>query len=268
MVLPRQHHTSKTSKSRISAETAEMTAHSKHLRYFCPMATVHTFFQVTRTMGNLTFYMMDGKNYVRKKSSLTAKRVKTSKQFARTRYHANILAQASKIGSALFQALPNTWRQSWMHRSFTGEAMQLLKQGKTAGEAKAILWNLYVKDVVTKEPVAASMPAAARRIYTKRATTYWNTKTTNALKRKQQRQALHYHASLMAKASVIASGIYRSLPPKKRDCQLYRLLTGLALTLLKTGFDEASTRLTILTACKLAKPMVRSIAPHRLKAAI
>lgn len=99
-----------------------------------------------RIWDNLVFYKMQGKYYVRVKSSLTAKRVKTSAAFARTMYSANRMARASKIGSAIYQALPPGWRQFWMYRSFTGEAFMLLKtELYTEDEVKQQLWNTYVE---------------------------------------------------------------------------------------------------------------------------
>src|SRR5688572_21274848 len=112
------------------------------------MATVQALFPICRTMENLTFYQWEGQHFVRKKSRLTAKRVKTSPEFERTRYFSGLMAQASQIGSSLFRSLPLCWRQSWMYRTFTGEAMKLLKEGKTAEETTKILWAMYVKEVV------------------------------------------------------------------------------------------------------------------------
>jgi hypothetical protein len=98
------------------------------------------------TFDQLTFYKMDGKYYVRVKSSLTSKRVKTSDEFRRTMIYANLMVRASKIGSVIYKALPPNWRQFWMYRSFTGEAFTLLKNNPyTDEEVKQILWKTYVE---------------------------------------------------------------------------------------------------------------------------
>ena len=98
------------------------------------------------TFGDLTFYKMEGKYYVRKKSGLTSKRVKTSAEFRWTMIYANLLGRASKIGSQIYKALPPNWRQFWMYRSFTGEAFTLLKENPyTDEEVKQILWKTYVE---------------------------------------------------------------------------------------------------------------------------
>ena len=49
---------------------------------------------------------------------------------------------------------------------------------------------------------------------------------------------LRYHAGLMARASVIASKVYRSIPGKKRNYLLYKAMTGLALVMLKEELEE------------------------------
>jgi hypothetical protein len=59
--------------------------------------------------------------------------------------YAGLLGRASKIGSVIYQQLPENWRQFWMYRSFTGEAMKMLEGGATEQEAKDYLWKTYVE---------------------------------------------------------------------------------------------------------------------------
>ena len=103
------------------------------------------------TIGKLCFYKSCGQYCVRKSSSLTGKRVKKDKAFERTMENAGILARASRIGSAVYQALPKTFRQFWMYKAFTGEAIHLLRQRKTDEEARMILWKTYAEIWVNKE---------------------------------------------------------------------------------------------------------------------
>jgi hypothetical protein len=101
---------------------------------------------VIGTFGELTGYKLGENYYVRKKSTLTGKRVKTSPEFTRTMVHANLLARASKIGAQVYKALPPGWRQCWMYRSFTGEAFTLLQNNPYNDEAvKQLLWKCYVE---------------------------------------------------------------------------------------------------------------------------
>lgn len=97
------------------------------------------------TFDDLVFYKMDKKYYVRVKSSLSSKRVKTSPEFKWTMFYASLMARASRIGSVIYKSLPSRWRQFWMYRSFTGEALTLLKENPyTDEDVKAILWQRYV----------------------------------------------------------------------------------------------------------------------------
>ena len=97
------------------------------------------------TWDDLTFYKMDGQYYVRKKSRLTREKVLTHPSFRMTMLYANMLACASKIASSIYSDLPINWRQFWMFRSFTGEALSLIDKGATPQEAYDYLWDTYVQ---------------------------------------------------------------------------------------------------------------------------
>ncbi len=58
------------------------------------------------TIGGITFYTMYGQQYVRSKSSLTRKRVKTDKAFRKTMENAGRLGKGAKIAAVIYQALP------------------------------------------------------------------------------------------------------------------------------------------------------------------
>ena len=83
---------------------------------------------------NLQFYYMEGKYYVRKKSSLTGKRVKKDKKFRLTMIYAGILAQASKIASSVYRQIPKEERKHPYFRTLTGMAQKLIKKGVSAEE--------------------------------------------------------------------------------------------------------------------------------------
>ena len=87
-------------------------------------------YHITGCKGNLCFYKMDGKYYVRMKSSLTGKRVKKSPAFKRTMQYAALLADASKIASALYKTLPTDSKGIEVFRMLSGKAMKLLQNGK------------------------------------------------------------------------------------------------------------------------------------------
>jgi hypothetical protein len=100
------------------------------------------------TWDDLTFYKMDGKYYARKKSRLTREKVLKHPTFYRTRKYATLLACASKIASSIYKDLPLHWRQFWMFRSFTGEALVMLDEGATAQQVYDLMWETYVEDWV------------------------------------------------------------------------------------------------------------------------
>ena len=217
------------------------------------MAEVFAPFIINRTMHNLTFYCMEGRNFVRTKSSLTRKRVLRSPEFERTRYHARLMAKASMIGSFVYNALPQYWRQGWMYRSFTGEALTLLKAGKKEDEIQQNLLQQYVEIVVNKRPAKeaiAALPVQPKRAYRKLDTTYWNGKTIKSKRRKAHKQKLLYNADLMGQASKIGSKLYGQLPRKYANRGYYQYLTGLAFRLLKQEISEVD----IVTELRLTLP--------------
>ena len=123
--------------------------------------------KITGTFDNLCFYRMEEAYYVRRKSSLTAKRVKTSPRFAFTRVYAGLAGQSSKMAAEIYRALPPGFRQYWMFRAFTGEAFQSLKRGKTPEEAREMLWQTYVSVWELKKTVTqAKLPLQPRRVKT------------------------------------------------------------------------------------------------------
>ena len=128
------------------------------------------------TIDNLCFYQMHGKSFLRMKSSLTGKRVRSDPKFRPLMEHAKILSRASTIASFAYQALPKEFRKLWMFRAFTGEATQLLKAGKMDKEAKDILWKTYAEVWELKKasqlqptgdiPPTATLPAQPSKKFT------------------------------------------------------------------------------------------------------
>jgi hypothetical protein len=94
---------------------------------------------ISGTINGLTYYKLNGRYYVRKKSSLSRKRVRRSPAFQRTMEYAGLLGQASQLASAVYRMLPREKQQVERYRALTGQAMQLLKEGLDAAEVKARL---------------------------------------------------------------------------------------------------------------------------------
>lgn len=114
----------------------------------------------TGTIGPICFYLSGGRLLGRAVSSLTGKRVMKDPKFRRTMENAGVLGRASRIGSFVYGELPKTFRQFWMYRAFTGEAIQLLREGKTDEEAKHILWKTYAEVWVNRRDKACSKDKA------------------------------------------------------------------------------------------------------------
>jgi hypothetical protein len=110
---------------------------------------------ITGTYCNICFYRMEGKYYVRMKSSLTGKRVKKDPAFACTMQYAQLLGRASKIASRLYRALPKETREFSQYRALTGKAMQLLKEGLTDAAALALLQPRRQELKGVQQPAAA-----------------------------------------------------------------------------------------------------------------
>ena len=94
---------------------------------------------ITGTRDGICIYKMRGEYFVRSKSSLSGKRVKTSPAFKNTMLHADLLGRASRIASFVYRGLPAAVREHSVYRSLTGDAMRLLKRGVKDEEVKDIL---------------------------------------------------------------------------------------------------------------------------------
>ena len=99
------------------------------------------------TVDILTYYVMNGRQYVRKKSSLSRKRVLKSKAFEKTRQCAAKMGIASKIGSLIYKSLPTGYnKERWFYRAITGEAASLLYEGKEERVVIDLLWKRYITE--------------------------------------------------------------------------------------------------------------------------
>jgi hypothetical protein len=95
--------------------------------------------KITGTIGDITFYRMDGKYYARMKSSLTAKKVKTHPHFALTRMYAKWLGEASKLASEVYRTLPRPERKYAVFCRLKIVAHKLVKEGVAREEVLDVL---------------------------------------------------------------------------------------------------------------------------------
>ncbi len=91
------------------------------------MAKQEGLVKLTGTIGNITFYKMNGEYYARAKSTLSGKRVKKDVAFGLTRVYARRLGLASAAAKKCYRALPE--RNVQVYRKMVSEALRLLKTG-------------------------------------------------------------------------------------------------------------------------------------------
>ncbi|QEC68980.1 hypothetical protein FRZ67_17305 [Panacibacter ginsenosidivorans] len=108
---------------------------------------------ITGTYDNLCFYKMDGKYYVRCKSTLSGKRVKCDPAFKNTMYYAALMGNASKVASEIYRQIPATKKVKGLYRSITGAAMQQLKAGESTEQVLKNLRSFYLKKPIEKKIV-------------------------------------------------------------------------------------------------------------------
>jgi hypothetical protein len=121
--------------------------------------------KLTGCIHNLQFYKMDGKYYVRKKSSLTGRRVKTDKAFTLTMAYADLLKMASPIASKVYLQMPKNERDNKYRQKLVGLAMQMIKQGMPVEEIYEYLYDQTFPapkhiEIVSEQKVAASITFA------------------------------------------------------------------------------------------------------------
>jgi hypothetical protein len=221
------------------------------------MAECFAPFPIQRTMCNLTFYIREGRNFVRKKSSLTRRKVLYSPQFARTRHNAGLMAKASAIGSNVYNALPEYWRQGWMYRSFTGEAYKMLRKRVRDNEIQQLLYQRYVEPLVSKQPAKeaiAALPVQPKRAYRKLNADYWRSKTVKSKRRDAHKQKVLYNAGILGRASKIGSKLYARIPSRHRCRSYYQQLTAWVMQLLRDEWDEAEILAALLPPLTKDKP--------------
>lgn len=79
------------------------------------------------TDGPVTGYIMHGEAFLRAKSSLDAKRVKSDPAFAGLMKHAELLKEASRLASLAYKQLPPAEKGKEKYRQLVGEKMRELK---------------------------------------------------------------------------------------------------------------------------------------------
>lgn len=95
------------------------------------------------TIDDLTFYKMEGKYYVRMKSSLTGKKFWKHKAFEGSRKSAVLLGKASGIASLFYRGYPKEKKYKGLFNAIVGKAKLWLKDGKCEEEIMLLLQQHY-----------------------------------------------------------------------------------------------------------------------------
>lgn len=123
-------------------------------------------YSITGTVDNLCFYKMEGKFYVRSKSSLSGKRVKKDPVFKQTMFYAGLLSAASTIASGIYKQILADDKVKGLYRRITGEAMQLLKAGNNKAAVELQLQASYLAKPEEKVPKPVKVVAVLPGLFT------------------------------------------------------------------------------------------------------
>ena len=107
--------------------------------------------KIVGTVADLTFYRMEGIYYARKKSSLTGKRVKSDRRFARTMESARRLGRGSQLASKVYRSLPRSAQEYALYKELKSMAVRALKEGCSADTVLALLQQ-RVHKLATPQP--------------------------------------------------------------------------------------------------------------------
>jgi hypothetical protein len=107
---------------------------------------------ITGTIDDIIFYIMDGKGYARKKSSLKGTRVKKDPRFKRTMQSAQRLARGAQLASKVYRSLPREEQVYGLFRELKSMAILALKEGKSEEEVVTLLQQRVGKETDWEDP--------------------------------------------------------------------------------------------------------------------
>jgi hypothetical protein len=122
-------------------------------------------FFIEGTMDDLTYYKIDGKYYVRMKSSLTGKKFWKNKAFEGSRKSAMLLGKASGIASLFYRSYPKKKKYKGLFNTMVGKVKLWLRDGKSEEEMMFLLQAFYA--VTTVKPQRKKCAIAKKQIVSK-----------------------------------------------------------------------------------------------------
>jgi hypothetical protein len=97
------------------------------------------------TIDDLTYYKMEGKYYVRMKSSLTGKKFWKHKTFERSRESCKRFSEGNRLASRLYRMIKKEKRQYKLFCFLKKKSILLLKEGKSLIEVEEILMDYLME---------------------------------------------------------------------------------------------------------------------------
>jgi hypothetical protein len=90
--------------------------------------------------GNIVYYELRGGYYMRTKSTLKGKRVKTDPAFRKTMENASVFGIASKMSTEIYRQLPPKKKKNRIDLAITSRAIKLIRTtGLEPAKAKEVL---------------------------------------------------------------------------------------------------------------------------------
>lgn len=97
------------------------------------------------SFGDLTFYKMEGKYYVRTKSSLTGKRFWKAKCFEGSRKSCSRFGEGNKLASKVYGMIEEEKKVNKLFAFLRTKAISLIKQGFEVAEAEEVLIDYLIE---------------------------------------------------------------------------------------------------------------------------
>ncbi len=97
------------------------------------------------TIDDLCFYKMDGRYYVRMKSSLSSKKFWKDKAFEGSRKSCSRFAEGNQLASRLYRMVEEEKRVYSLFCFLKKKAIALLKEGKSLSEAEEVLFDYLIQ---------------------------------------------------------------------------------------------------------------------------
>ena len=95
--------------------------------------------KISGTIDDLTFYAIKSNYYVKNKSSINAKRIKTDPSFRAFRERSTQFAEATKIASSIYRIFPKGKKKHGVFPKLCANVYKHLLTGKTEAEIRKLI---------------------------------------------------------------------------------------------------------------------------------